>query len=217
MGYRGRVEDRARARELRAEAWTLREIAAELRVATSAASLWVRDVDFAPAPRSTARRRAPNALQRRKQEEIERLRHEGVARIGELSRKEFLIAGTALYAGEGSKTDGVVKFANSDPLMILFFVLWLRSFFEIDESRLRLKLYLHDGLDLLAANLVWSELTAIPVDQFGAPYRAIPDASIRSNKHPLGCPSVVYSCSRTHRAIMGLVDALLSSPSCLPG
>jgi hypothetical protein len=96
-------------------------------------------------------------------------------------------------------------------------VLWLRSFFAIDESRLRLKLYLHDGLDLLAANLFWSELTAIPVDQFGAPYRATPDASIRSDKHLLGCPSVVYSCSRTHRAIMGLVDALLSSPSCLPG
>jgi hypothetical protein len=59
-------------------------------------------------------------------------------------------------------------------------------------------------------------LTDIPVAQFGAPYQAVADSSIRSTKHPLGCPSVVYNCSRTHRAIMGLVEALLTCPG-LPG
>jgi hypothetical protein len=101
--------------------------------------------------------------------------------------------------------------------MVLFFVRWLREFFTVDESRLRLRLYLHQGLDLDAANGFWSELTDIPVAQFGAPYRAVPDSSIRSTKHPLGCPCVLYSCSRTHRAIMGLVEALLSCPGHLPG
>jgi hypothetical protein len=108
VGYRGRVEDRERARQLRAEAWTLQQIADELRASRGQVSVWVRDVDFTPAPRSPARRREPNSLQRRKQDEIERLRATGVARIGELSRKQFLVAGTALYAGEGSKTDGTV-------------------------------------------------------------------------------------------------------------
>ena len=75
--------------------------------------------------------------------QIEELRALGVDRIGELSCKEHLVAGVALYAGEGGKTDGVVKFANSDPRMILLFVTWLRGFFAIDESRLRLRLYLH--------------------------------------------------------------------------
>lgn len=87
---------------------------------------------------------------------------------------------------------------------------WLRRFFEIDETRLRLRLYLHQGLDLDAANTFWSELTGIPLTQFGAPYRAIPDPSIRKAKHPLGCPSVCSSCTRTHRSIMGMIDALLS-------
>jgi hypothetical protein len=213
MGYRGRVEDRERARQLRAEAWTLREIAAELRVATSTASLWVRDVEFVPRPRNRgapSQRVHPQHTARLA--EIEQLRGEGVARIGELSRKEFLVAGTALYAGEGSKSDGRLAFANSDPRMILFFVTWLRTFFIVDETRLRLKLYLHEGLDLDAANEFWAELTGIPRSQFGVPYRAIPDSSIRSKKHPLGCPSVVYNCSRTHRAIMGLVEALLTCP-----
>ena len=35
--------------------------------------------------------------------------------------------------------------------MIGFFCAWLREFFEVDETRLRVRVYLHDGLDLDAA------------------------------------------------------------------
>jgi hypothetical protein len=158
-----------------------------------------------------ARQRGPNKLQRRKEAEIEDLRTEGRRRIGRLTERELLIAGLAYYSGEGAKREGSVRFANSDPRLILFFVTWLRRFFRPDEKRLRVRLYLHQGLDLEAANLFWSNLTGIPLDQFGAPYRAVPDPSIRTTKHPLGCPSVVYSCTRTHRAIMGMIEALISS------
>ncbi len=68
-----------------------------------------------------------------------------------MSEEDLLAAGPALYAGEGAKTDGEV-FANSDPRMIELFCVWLRSFFEVDEARLHLRLYLHEGLDLDAAN-----------------------------------------------------------------
>jgi hypothetical protein len=44
----------------------------------------------------------------------------------------------------------------------------------------------------------------------------LPDPSIRSAKHIYGCVCVVYNCARTHRAITGLMEALLSSQS-LPG
>ena len=218
MGYRGKTAERERARELRAQAWILQDIADELGVAKSTVSRWVRDVVFEARPRRTgARLRGPNKLQRRRQAEIDELLAEGRSRIGLLSDREFLVAGTALYAGEGSKTDGVVKFANTDPRMIAFFCAWLRYFFDIDESRLRLWLYLHEGLDLDAGIKFWSQLTSIPPSRFGKPYRAVADPSIRRSKHPLGCPAVSYSCSRTHRAVMGLVQALLSFPADLPG
>ncbi|MGZ4705746.1 MAG: hypothetical protein ACXWCM_12830 [Acidimicrobiales bacterium] len=190
MGYRGLVAEQNRARDLRAESWTLQEIATELGVAKSSVSLWVRDVDFVPKPRSAARRRPPNALQRRKQAEIDELLAEGRDRIGRLTEQEFLVAGTALYAGEGSKTDGEVRFSNSVPRMIQFFCTWLRSFFEVDERRLRMRMYLHEGLDLEATNAFWSSLTGIPVEQYRRPYRAVPDPSIRIAKHEHGCPMV---------------------------
>jgi transcriptional regulator with XRE-family HTH domain len=217
MGYRGKLLERARARRMRAAGMTMPDIAAALGVSRGSVSLWTRDVEFEPRPRRRARKRGPNVLQRRKQAEIEELLEEGRRRIGELSEREFLVAGAALYAGEGSKTDGVVRFANTDPRMMVFFAGWLRRFFAIDEQRLRASVYLHEGLDLDAAVAFWSGVLGVPKAQFNRGYRARADSSIRTSKHAMGCAYLTYACSRTHRTIMGLTAALLSSPGCHPG
>ena len=96
------------------------------------------------------------------------------------------------------------------------FLLWLRTFFDIDESRLRLRLYLHESLDFEVASAFWEEVTGIPRSQHTLPYRAEENPSIRKVKHPMGCPRVVYSCAATHRLVMGMVAALLSC-NLLPG
>lgn len=212
MGYRGKVEEQNEARRLRSEGWTMPDIAAELGVSRSSVSLWVRDVAYVPRrpPRSGFVKREPNALARRKQAEIERLLAEGRERIGELSERDLLIAGTALYAGEGFK-DRQVGMANTDPRILVFFVAWLRRFFDVDERRLKVALYLHDGLDLDAATAYWSALLDITPDRFLKPYRAVADQTRRRSKHEMGCPRVTYTCSHTLRAVLGLVDALLPS------
>src|ERR671910_489495 len=91
------------------------------------------------------------------------------------------------------KTDGSVMFANSDPRMIRLFLRLLRRFFDIDESRLRVRLHLHAGLDLGAATRFWSQVTGVPSEQFLRPYRAVPDPSIRQSTDPMGCPGVRYA------------------------
>jgi len=45
--------------------------------------------------------------------------------------------------------------------MIAFFWAWLRRYFTIDESRLRARIYLHEGLDPEAATAHWSVVTGI--------------------------------------------------------
>ncbi len=218
MGYRGKLAERAQAQDLRAQGWTMQEIAEELRVSKSSVSLWTRHVAFTPRPRAGnrnrgARQRGPNKQQLRKAAQIFNCHLDARERLGRLTERDFLIAGVALYAGEGAKRDGDVRLVNSDPRMIAFFCAWLRRFFEVDESRLRVRLYLHAGLNLHAANQFWATVTGIPLSQFGKPYRAVPDAGIRNNKHVHGCASVSCSCSRTHRSIMGLVHALLDPSS----
>ena len=101
--------------------------------------------------------------------------------------------------------------------MIRFFCAWLRRFFAIDESRLRVRVYLHEGLDIDAAEAYWSEVTGIPRSQFGKPYRAKADPT-----HPPEQARARLRVRRILRAprpiaqIMGLVRALLSSEA-IPG
>lgn len=112
MGYRGKLLEQGQARELRAQGFALHEIARMVGVSKSSVSLWVRDVVFVP--RTRTRRylpgvRRPNALERAKHDEIDRLKQAGRERIGQLSDREFLIAGVALYAAEGAKGDREVR------------------------------------------------------------------------------------------------------------
>jgi hypothetical protein len=215
VGYRGKVDLQLKARALREEGRTLLDIAETLGVSKSSVSLWARDMNIEVRRRKPVARRS-NALHTAKLEQIAECDRLGVQRIGTLSDEAFLVAGTALYAGEGSKRDGAVSFANTDPAMMRFFAAWLRRFFGVDESRLRVRVYLHEGRDLGAAERFWSDVIGVPPDQFRAPYRARADATIRNNKHEFGCAYLSYSCSRTHREIMGLIRALLGSLD-LPG
>jgi hypothetical protein len=216
MGYRGKVKEQEKARVLRAQNRTLADIAQTLGVSKSSVSLWVRDVPFTPTLRLRGPHRHPHPAHEAKLRQIEELNRSGLERIGALNDEALFVAGVALYAGEGSKTDGEVRFSNSDPAMVRLFCAWFRRFFDVDEKRLRGRLYLHQGLDLTPTEAFWSALANIPTGQFHKPYRAVPDPSIRRNKHEHGCFSVGYGCSRTHREVMGLVRALLSSEA-LPG
>lgn len=155
---------------------------------------------------------AANRLRDARLAEIDELDRAGRARLsGGLSEQAFLVAGAALYAGQGGKGDGRIVFAGSDASLVAFFLCWLRRFFSVDESRLRVALYLPLAGDLGRAEAWWSSVTGIPVAQFTKPYRTERAPSARASPHDYGSARIVYSCARTHRGVMGLVRALLSS------
>ena len=211
MGYAGKLVEREQARVLRAEGLTMAEIATRLGVSRSSVSHWTRDVAFTPGPRHRGRAARPGGLQRARLAEIAALNQAGRERLGSLSEQAFLAAGAALYAGEGAKGDREVKFANTDPALVRLFCQWLRHFFVIEEARLRVRVYLHEGLDLEAAEAFWSDVTGVPRSQFRRAYRPLANPSIRHVRHVYGCVYVRYTCAETHRAVMGVVRALLLS------
>jgi transcriptional regulator with XRE-family HTH domain len=211
MGHGGKFVERERARELRALSWTLQEIADELGVAKGSVSVWVRDVEFTPKPRNRGHSgHQPHPLHVKKLAEIEQCRVEAEAEYGDMSVDQLDAFALGLYAGEGAKTPGAVSMANTNPLLLRLFVDWLRRNFEIQEDRLRARLYLHEGLDLDAATAYWSAATSIPEHQFQRPYRAVADPSRRLTKHERGCLTIVYHCSATHRRVMARVAAITS-------
>ena len=117
MGYGGKFVERERARELRAQSWTLQEIADELGVAKGSVSVWVRDVVFVPKPRNRGHAgQKPHPLRVRKLEEIERCRAEADVLFVRLTPRERDLFALGLYAGEGEKSGERVSMANTNPV-----------------------------------------------------------------------------------------------------
>lgn len=78
---------------------------------------------------------------------------------------------SSLYWAEGSKITGGMCFANTDPKLVLLFINLLRSCYDLDESRLRVRLHLHYYHRAKIVKQFWSKLLKIPTTQFEKIYR----------------------------------------------
>lgn len=72
-----------------------------------------------------------------------------------------------LFLGEGSKTSSSsLVFGNSNPYIISFFLKFLRSCYNIDESKFRCTLQCRADQDIKVLEKFWSKITSIPLNQF---------------------------------------------------
>jgi transposase-like protein len=137
-----KTAERARAVELRrAQGLSIREIASLLQVSRNSVSRWVRDVELTLAQREALASRNPalnpefNASRDRARRALaERLRYQAEGRA--LARRgdaEFT-SGCMLFWAEGSRLRNAVKFTNSDPEMMSFFMRFLRSQFGVTDD-----------------------------------------------------------------------------------
>ena len=119
------------ARKMRAEGKSIKDIARNLGVSSSTASLWCRDVKLSQKQVIQLEknskdpfygRRLSYSLKQQLARKVkeEQIKSEARSLIENLSDREKLIAGTALYWAEGFKKDKMVGFANTDPEMITF-------------------------------------------------------------------------------------------------
>lgn len=142
---------------LRKQGKTYNEILAVVPVAKSTLSLWLREVGLSSAQvqRITVRRRAAQqkgALARKKHriDETSRIFQTAKAEIGSLTARERLLVGAALYWAEGSKErqttiSQAVDFGNTDPVMMRYFVDFLREALNVTLSQMVFSLYLHQS------------------------------------------------------------------------
>jgi transcriptional regulator with XRE-family HTH domain len=178
---RAKDEARAQARELREKGLDYEEIAAELGVAKSSVSLWVRDMPTPPhLTIEESRKRSAEGVRRlwaAKRPVREAARAAVIAgaaaEIGELSDREILIAGAIAYWCEGAKSkpwrvcDRVI-FVNSDPGLIRFFLRFLRTV-DVAPDRLTYRVAIHESADVQAAERFWSDVTGADLACFKKP------------------------------------------------
>jgi len=229
---RPRAKDDARnkARELRARGYSMLEIAAELGVSKSSASLWTRDMprvgrisDEEIRYRKAARARGFWAVESpRREMRRQAISDHAAEEIGLLSDREVTIAGAIAYWCEGSKNkpyrqaENKVVFINSDPKMILFFLRFL-NVAGIQRERIRCQVAIHESADVAGAQQFWQQLIGLPSEQFRRPAlkRHNPKTTRKNTGDDYhGCLVVTVSKpTEFYRQIEGWARAVMQSES----
>jgi len=221
MGYAGKLELKLKAKKLRKEGLSVKEIQKRLKVSRSSVSLWVRDIKLNKKQieklylnKKTGALKgsiiaAMNKIQAR-EELTQRLMKEGIKDVGKLSKRDRFIAGIALYFAEGNKEDSSVVFSNTDPRAIGFMTNWLREICKVSEDKFRGALYIHDNLNEKKAKRFWSNITGIPLRQFTKTYIVKNNPNrFRKTKHIYGVFRITVSNVNLHRKIMGWIAGVL--------
>ena len=84
--------------------------------------------------------------------------------MGELCERDVFIAGIALYAGEGSKTQNLVRLVNADPKIIIFFIRWL-NLLGVPSSHILIRVHGYTDTNLAKAENFWLQATGLPKTQ----------------------------------------------------
>ncbi|MHA7958207.1 hypothetical protein ACX9I7_10675 [Streptomyces sp. L500] len=163
-----KTDMQTRARELRLAGKTYDEIVAELGVAKSSVSLWVRDL---PKPQKTAKQlhemREARWAPHRRAQAIKRIetKLEAAHEIGRMSERELFLVGVGLYWSEGAKSkphrlSERATFINSDPGMIRVYLAWL-ALLGVEPERIQYRVMIHENADVARSEHFWADLVGI--------------------------------------------------------
>lgn len=178
-----KIKEHYQALELRKSGESIRTIAKKLKISTSTASVWCRNVVLTTDQITKLTSKSMNTellrkyAQNRHKDKINRnitIFYNSKSEINQLSRNEIFLAGLALYWAEGFKniSEGRAGFCNSDPRMIKFMMFWFRNILNVPNSDFTLRAEFNvTHLDRQKEiEEFWSNITQIPLSQFNKPY-----------------------------------------------
>ncbi|NQV88366.1 MAG: hypothetical protein HQ402_02335 [Parcubacteria group bacterium] len=189
------TETKSKAIALRKEGLSYSEILCQIPVAKSTLSLWLREIGLAKKQVQRITKKKLEAARRggqvRKKQRIfitEQIYKKASLDIKNISERELWLMGVALYWAEGSKEKEYypgsgVKFTNSDPYMVKFFLRWLVESCAVDEEKISFDLYIHDMYRNRTENLkkYWSKVTGFSINKFDKIYFKRNKITIRRN------------------------------------
>ncbi len=192
------------ALRMRKEGFTFAEIAEQLNIPKSTVYGWANGIRLTDVQRKKIldRQYAAKLLHIRRLAELRKLKTQKNNEILSQSAKSLISKGlfnrdqskilcALLLWCEGEKTEDSVVFINSDPRLVTTFLRLLRESFDLDESKFRALIHLHDYHIADIQTKFWSDLTKIPTKQFYRPYRK-PHTGKRVHDNYPGCISIRY-------------------------
>lgn len=210
---------RDEAIRLRKQGLSYNEIRKEVNVAKSTLSLWLKSILLRPDDRKRLYTKqiqilskGPASQKERRIKEIEEIIERAEREIKlPLSDDAYRLMGASLYWAEGSKGK-MFELTNSDPHLILFFARWVESMFGIAPKNLKARLNIYPQQSEMKIKKFWSDLTDIPLGNFGKSYIKPPNKGYKKNNLYYGTMriEVPKSANIRHR-VYGWIKAVLSA------
>lgn len=206
-----------RAIRLRKRGLSYNEIRRLVPVAKSTLSLWLKEIPLSEEHRRRLYTknvlllaRGPNSQKERRKREIEDILRRAQNEISlPISHEAFRLMGAALYWAEGSKTQKF-QFTNSDPAFIIFMVRWVERIFEVPRRALRARLNIYPQQNEMQLKNFWSELTGIPLENFGKSFVKPPNKGYKKNNLYYGTVAVLVPKGTDMRhQVFGWIEATL--------
>ena len=165
-----------KARVLRGQGYSVKEITRALSVAKSSVSLWVRSIKLTAKQkkRLSEKGHSLDVIEKRRATRLsnEYTRRQvffqnGIEEIKTISRRDLFFIGQGLYLGEGAKySRGNASFYNSDPRIIQIMMRFYREICSVPDTKFKAQVLLHPHLDAPRAEKYWSKISGIPRAQF---------------------------------------------------
>lgn len=157
--------------KLRQAGYSYSLILEKVPVSKSTLSVWLAHIPYAPNKKVVERigsALAASGLAKHKQKAASYDEAETLAKfdIGSCTERDLFMVGLALYLGEGEKNDNV-GIINSDPLIIITTMNWLKKFYNVPQANFTLAIHLYPDNNSEASLKYWSKQTNISIAHFG--------------------------------------------------
>jgi len=202
---------------LRKQGLSYGQIKRQLGISKSTLSFWLKTISLTEEQRTKLYTRQVGILNLGAQSQKHR-REKEVALILRQAKEEvkkpigfetYRLFGAALYWAEGSK-GGMFQMTNSDPNLILFWVRWLKKIYKIPANKLKARLNIYPQQKEIDLKRFWSELTGIPLQNFGKSYVKPLSNNYKTNNLYYGTMRIEVSKSTNMRhQVYGWTQAVL--------
>lgn len=209
------IDVKEKAISLRKRGYSIKEVAKILGIAQSTSSLWLNNILLSTKAQERLKER--RILGQYKSIQIARKRRMLQQLILTNEANELLsrilitpeihkLCCALIFWCEGAKDSRLVKFTNSDPSLIKLFLDLLRIGFNINESKLRILMHLHEYHIEEKQKIFWKKITEIPFSQFHRSYLK-PNTGKRKRLNYPGCVSVSYYDAKVAKELATIYNA----------
>lgn len=189
------------------------EISKRTGVAKSTLSLWYRnDPRNRPIAAELDRDPRNRELQGVKCRKTWQDRRKAMQSLGKKDCQEFNLhlAGCMLYWAEGYKKGrNVLKFTNTDPAMLKFFLHFLRTCYQLDDGKIRWTVQISSNHNVTEEECIEHWTTALPLE--GCRYggctvdKRKPKAAPKNQSAPYGCCHLIVNSTSLVQQIFGSI------------